>query len=118
MPYLSGFVAAVPTANKQAYIDHAQKSWPLFKAAGALEQWECWGDNVPPGQTTSFPMAVQAKEDETVVLSWILWPDKATAEAVFATMETDPKWEAIADMPLDGRRMIYGDFDPILIEKA
>lgn len=117
MPYVSGFVAAVPTANKESFIDHAKRAWPLFQKYGALEQWECWGDAVPDGEVTSFPMAVKATEDETVVFSWILWPDKAAAEACTASMQTDPAWEEMAEMPFDGKRMIFGDFAPIVIEK-
>lgn len=115
MPYVSGFVAAVPTANKQAFIDHARKAWPLFQACGALQQWECWGDAVPPGQKTSFPLAVQATEEETVVFSWILWPDKAAARVAEESMRSDPRWEALAEMPFDGSRMIFGDFEPIVM---
>lgn len=117
MPYVSGFVAAVPTANKQAFIDHARAAWRLFEKHGALEQWECWGDGVPEGEVTSFPMAVQAKPDETVVFSWILWPDKATSEACMASMQSDPDWQTIAQMPFDGKRMIFGDFEPVVMER-
>ena len=59
--YVDGFVAAVPTANKEKYRAHAKEAWPLFKDYGALSMVECWGDDVPDGKLTSFPMAVQKK---------------------------------------------------------
>jgi uncharacterized protein YbaA (DUF1428 family) len=118
MPYVSGFVAAVPTANKEAYIAHAKEAWQLFRKYGAVETWECWGDSVPPGEVTSFPMAVKAQDGETVVLSWIIWPDKAACEACFASMQTDPAWAEMGEMPFDGSRMIFGDFEPVYIERA
>jgi hypothetical protein len=74
MSYIDGFVAAVPTANRGAYKEHAEKAAPIFKEHGALKMVECWGDDVPDGKLTSFPMAVQKKDDETVVFSWIVWP--------------------------------------------
>ena len=77
MAYVSGFLCAVPTARKQDYLDFATRSWPLFESSGALDMWECWGDDVPDGEVTSFPMAVKKKDDEAVVFSWIVWPDKA-----------------------------------------
>ena len=63
MTYIDGFVAAVPTANRDAYRKHAEKAAPVFKEHGALNIVECWGDDVPDGKLTSFPMAVEKKDD-------------------------------------------------------
>ena len=108
--YVDGFVLAVPTANKQKYIDLAAAVWTGFKAAGALRLVECWGDDVPDGKLTSFPMAVKREPDETVVFSWVEWPDKATRDAAHEAM----RMEDHPPMPFDGARMIYGGFTPIL----
>ena len=71
MNYVDGCVLAVPTANREAYLEHAAIAATVFKEHGALAVVDCWGDDVPEGKVTSFPMAVQRKEDETVVFSWI-----------------------------------------------
>lgn len=114
MPYVDGFVAAVPTANRDAYSAHVEAAWPLFQSLGAVAMWECWGDDVPEGEQTSFAMAVKAGEDETVVFSWTVWPDKDTREAGWARMMSDPDFAAaMGDMPFDAKRMIYGGFEPI-----
>ncbi|MCB1340394.1 MAG: DUF1428 domain-containing protein [Pseudooceanicola sp.] len=113
MSYVSGFVLPVPVANKEAYIATAKRAWPLFKEYGAVATYECWGDNVPEGKVTSFPMAVQLEEGEAVVFSWIVWKDKASAEKCFASSQTDPRWKEMMDMPFDGKRMIWGSFEPI-----
>src|SRR4026207_1470399 len=84
MSYIDGFVIAVPTANKEKFIEHAKKADSLFKEPGATRLLECWGTAVPEGKLTDFRKAVQAKEDETVVFSWIEWPDKATRDAAIA----------------------------------
>lgn len=114
MSYIDGFVAAVPKANLDAYQSHVKSTWPIFKDLGALAMWECWGDDVPDGKATSFPMSVQAKDDETVVFSWTVWPDKETRDEGWTKMMSDPKiGEAMGAMPFDGSRMIYGGFKPI-----
>ncbi|MEL6520687.1 MAG: DUF1428 domain-containing protein [Pseudomonadota bacterium] len=109
MSYVDGFVFAVPTARRAEYVAFAQKWWPFFKDLGAIGTKECWGDDVPDGEVTSFPLAVQKKEDETVVFSWTVWPDKATRDAAWAKMM---EMEDMGDMPFDGKRMIYGGFVP------
>lgn len=117
MSYIDGFVIAVPTANKQKFIEHARHFDALFIELGALRVVESWGDDVPDGKLTDFRKAVQAKDDETVVFSWIEWPDKATRMAAFARMEemmkTDPRFRD-NPMPFDGKRMIYGGFAPVV----
>lgn len=115
MAYVDGFVAAVPTNNKDAYAEHAARSWKVFQKLGASATWECWGDEVPAGEVTSFPMAVQAGKDETVVFSWTIWPDKATRDVAWEKLMSDPDIAtAMGEMPFDGKRMIYGGFSPIL----
>lgn len=116
MTYYSGFVLATPTANKQAYIDHAKKAWPMFKRRGALRMIEGWGEDVPHGKETDFYRATKAKDDETPMFSWIEWPDRATADAAFADMMNDPDMQGMSDMPFDGKRMFWGGFTPIVDE--
>ena len=71
--------------------------------------------DVPEGEVTSFRKAVKAGDDEPVVFSWTCWPDKETREAGWEKMMSDPAFgEAMGDMPMDGKRMIYGGFSPIL----
>jgi uncharacterized protein YbaA (DUF1428 family) len=112
-------VIAVPTTNKQAFTDHARTADPVFMELGALRVIECWGDDVPDGKLTDFRRAVQATEDETVVFSWIEWPDKATRDAGMAKMmemaSTDPRMDPAKNpMPFDGKRMIFGGFSPVV----
>ncbi len=115
MSYVDGFVAAVPTANKAQYLEHCRLSAEVFKEFGALKVMEAWGDDVPDGEVTSFPMAVQAKEDETVVFSWVVWPSKEVRDAGWQRVMEDPRMSPENNpMPFDGKRIIYGGFDVIL----
>ncbi len=119
MTYVEGFVAAVPTANKEEYRKHAADAAPLFREFGATRMVENWGDDVPKGKVTDFHGAVQAKDDETIVFCWFEYPDKATRDAANAKMMADPRMKEIGEtMPFDGKRMIFGGFDPIIDEKG
>lgn len=123
MSYIDGFVIAVPTANKQKFIDHANNADSMFIEMGALKVIECWGDDVPDGSSTDFRKAVKATADESVVFSWIEWPDKATRDAGMAKLEAmmedpdnaDPRMDPAKNpMPFDGKRMIFGGFVPVV----
>jgi len=110
MKYIDGFAAAVPTANKDQYLQHVTEAAALFKEFGALEVVECWGDDIPDGEFTSFPMAVKCKPDETVVFSWISWPSREARNAGVKKMMEDPRMQEMG-LPFDGKRLIYGGFE-------
>lgn len=123
MSYVDGFVIAVPTVNKQKFIEHANSIDSIFLELGALRVVECWGDDVPKGEVTDFFRAVGAKDDETVAFSWIEWPDKRTRDAAYAQItermkspeEADPRMNPEKNpMPFDGKRLIYGGFAPLV----
>lgn len=114
MNYIDGFAAAVKHDKREDYIAFARASAAIFLKCGALRLVEGWGDDVPDGVNTSFPMAVKKEPDEVVLFSWIEWPDKATRDACHADMQTNPDWQALGPMPFDGARMIFGGFVPVL----
>lgn len=115
MKYVDGFVLAVPKENKTAFIQHAQKVADLFKRNGALSVVECWGEDIPAGQLTSFPLAVKCKEDETVCFSWISWPSKDIRDQAMAAILDDPIMDSQnTPVPFDGKRMIFGGFEVLL----
>jgi uncharacterized protein YbaA (DUF1428 family) len=115
MAYIDGVVIPVPTAHKRKFIAHANDSDALFIQHGATRVIECWGDDVPTGTQTDFRRAVQAGEDETVVFSWVEWPDKATRDAGMKKVMSDPRMDAKTHpMPFDGKRMIFGGFAPVI----
>ena len=118
MTYVEGFLAAVPTANKDAYRTHAEGAVPVFKGFGATRLVEGWGDDVPDGKLTDFRKAVQAKEDETVVFSWIEYPSKVERDATNEKMASDPAFQGMPEMPFDGMRMMWSGFKPFLDERG
>ena len=117
--YVDGFLIPVPAANKQEFIRYATSIDGICTELGATRVVECWGDDLPDGARTDFRKAVQAKEDETVVFSWIEWPDKATCEKARARMQdlmkTDRRFDPQQNpVPFDGKRIIFGGFAPVV----
>ena len=116
MIYIDGLVLPVKAgATRDAYVAFATMAAPIFKDHGATRVVEGWGDDVPDGKLTDFRRAVQAREGEVVVFSWIEWPDKATRDAgMKAVMEDERMKTPPPDMPMDGRRMIFGGFQAVV----
>jgi uncharacterized protein YbaA (DUF1428 family) len=115
MPYVDGFVLAVPTQNIEAYKALARTAGEVWKEYGALAYVECIGDDVPYGELTSFPRAVQAKDDEVVIFSWIVYESREQRDAINAKVMADPRLKGgMSNMPFDGKRMIHGGFRTFL----
>lgn len=112
MAYVQGYVAAVPDENRDAFIKSSVAMCAMMKEYGALQAVDCWGVDVPEGEVTSFPKAVQKRDGETVTFSWAVWPDKATADAAMEKMMADPRMKDDL-MPFDGKRLIFGGFESL-----
>lgn len=111
MAYVDGFVLAVPKANLDAYKALARLARDVWVEHGAKAYVECVADEVPYGELTSFPRAVQAKDDETVIFSWIIYASKAARDAINAKVMADPRLkDGMANCPFDAKRMIMGGF--------
>ncbi|HTK36740.1 MAG TPA: DUF1428 domain-containing protein [Caulobacteraceae bacterium] len=115
MPYIDGFVIPVPKTKVEAYKALSRLAGQVWKDHGALSYAECLGDDVPVGVLTSFPRAVQATEDETVVFSWIVYDSRKQRDEVNARVMADPRMkDAMNDPPFDGKRLIFGGFEMFL----
>ncbi|MDX8447808.1 DUF1428 domain-containing protein [Mesorhizobium captivum] len=115
MSYVDGFVLAVPKANLEDYKKMATQAGAIWKEYGALAYVECIGDDVPYGEITSFPRAVQAKDDEVVVFAWVVYENRQSRDAVMAMIMADERLKADwPTMPFDGKRMIFGGFQPFI----
>lgn len=118
MTYIDAFLLAVPSDQQQAYVDHAHRGADYLRSLGAVQQIECWGDDVPHGKVTDMHRAVLAQADESIVFAWITYRDKAARDAANARMMSGDAevMAAMGDMPFDGKRMIFSGFAPILAE--
>lgn len=116
MHYVDGFVVPVPRASLDAYRALAQKAGDVWMEHGALQYFECVGDDVPPGKLTSFPQAVQLKDDEVAVFAWIVYASRAERDRINALVMKDPRIADTKpeDMPFDGMRMFWGGFNGLV----
>lgn len=113
MSYIDGFVASVPTSDKQAYAEFCRRVDAVFIEHGATRVVDAWGADVPHGEQTDFYRAVAAIDGETVVFGYIEWPDKPTRDAGFQAAMQDDRMSGAP--PFDGKRMIFGGFDAISV---
>jgi uncharacterized protein YbaA (DUF1428 family) len=117
--YIQGFLVPVPESKKAEYQDIAERFWEIARDYGAQSQVEAWEADIKDGTLTDFRRAVNLQPGEKVVFSWVIWPDRATAEASHEKMFTDPRMEQFGDtMPFDGKRMVIGGFDPLVVRNA
>ena len=115
MTYVDGFLLAVPKARLDEYKELARKGNTVWMEHGALSYVEAMADDVPYGELTSFPRAVQAKDDEIVIFSWVTYESRAERDRIMKLVMEDPRLQGDMDkMPFDGKRMIYGGFQPFL----
>ena len=111
--YIQGFIVPVPGDKQEEYRKVASAFGQFAGEFGVIEIVEAWESDVPDGKLTDFRRAVNLEEGEKVVFSWVIWPDKATADGAHAKMMTDPRMQDFGEMPFDGKRMVIGGFEPI-----
>ncbi len=109
-----GFALAVPEKNKAAHVKMAGEAWEdAFQPNGCLGIVEAWGVDVPRGKQTDFYRASKAEDGEVPLFSWTAWPDKATCDAAAKAMEAGMEGQEFPEMPFDGKRMMWGGFEPV-----
>ena len=117
--YINGFVVPVPADKRANYKQMAEQFWEIAKEYGALSQIEAWEADVKDGKQTDFRRAVNLAPGEKVVFSWMTWKDRAAADAGQEKMMADPRMKAFnAQMPFDGKRMIFVGFEPLVVKEA
>jgi uncharacterized protein YbaA (DUF1428 family) len=116
MAYVDGFVLAVPKQNLERYKAMARVASEVWLEHGALSYVESVADDVPHGEVTSFPRAVQARDDELVIFSWATYKDRASRDEVMKKVMADPRLKAQEDMNdvFDGKRMFWGGFEAFI----
>lgn len=115
--YVDGFVVPVPLNRLDSYRRMAELAGKIWIEHGALQYWECVGDDVKPGKLTSFPQSVQLRDGETVVFAWIVYASREQRDRINAKVMEDPRMKDMMDpqkMPFDGKRMFWGGFETVV----
>ncbi|MDZ4180703.1 MAG: DUF1428 domain-containing protein [Coriobacteriia bacterium] len=128
MTYIDCYLVPVPHANKVRYEQLARISAEAARECGALRTVECWLDEAGPDGSTyhaesargpsdtyaTFRAAAGAGEDETVVMSWVEWPDKRSRDEGMERLTADPRmqFDGLGHV-FDGSRLIAGGFCPM-----
>lgn len=113
MYYVDGFVLPVQKKHLQAYQKIARKAGRIWRGHGALEYYECAGDDLKPKWGVPFPKTFKLKPGETVIFSWIVYKSRAHRDRVNAKVMQDQRLAEMMDasaMPFDCQRMHYGGF--------
>lgn len=111
--YIDGFVIPIPKDKIDDYQRLAETAGKLWKEHGALDYWECLGDDLEVKDMVSFPQLANIGADETVVFSWIVYASREQRDQVNARIMADPRIKQMCDPdkpPFDCKRMAYGGF--------
>jgi uncharacterized protein YbaA (DUF1428 family) len=115
MSYVDGFILPLRKGTEDEYRKLAETFASKAATLGAIGSVESLGDGLQHGHTTDFFRAVQATDDENVVFSFVIWPDKATRDSAWEKLMSDPDMQPGEEpMPFDGKRMFWGGFKPFV----
>ena len=112
--YINTYMLGIAENKKEEYLEIAKKFLEVYKRFGAVEVFENWEKDIPDGELTDYRKAVQAEPGEKIILAWVIWPDRETADIAHKGMFEDPEIASMGPMPFDGKRMILGGFEPML----
>lgn len=115
--YVDGFVIALPRKNVTAYRKMARLGAKVWKEHGALEYFECIGEDLAVPYGMPFPKLARLKKGETVVFSWIVYRSKKHRDSVNAKVMKDPRMNNPSlqkSMPFDMKRMAFGGFETLV----
>src|SRR3981189_1358356 len=117
MPYVDGFIVAVPKKNLEAYRRMAKKAGKVWREHGAMHSREWVPDDVKVGKRTTFPRSVKLKPGETVIFSWITYKSRAQRDRVNKKVMADTRLAGMMNpktLPFDAKRMIYGGVESLV----
>jgi uncharacterized protein YbaA (DUF1428 family) len=115
--YVDGFLIPIAKDRVSEYREMAQKAGEIWKEHGAIEYYECIGDDLDIEEMVSFKKVADTSEEETVIFSWIVFESREHRDSVNAAVMNDPR---IKDMMESGselfdyRRMAYGGFKTLV----
>lgn len=114
--YVQGYVAPVEKGKREPFAQMCATMRKIAVDSGALHAVDGWADVIEDGRLTDFKRAVKAEAGEAVAFGFVEWPTKEAYEHGSAKMREDKRMlPSGADMPVDGKRMIFGEFDVLIV---
>lgn len=115
--YVDGFVIPVPKKQLKLYTRLARLGRKVWMDHGALDYYECVGDDLDVPFGLPFPKGIRTKPGETVVFSFIVYQSRAHRDRVSKKVMADPRLASACDpknMPFDPQRMLFGGFKALV----
>ena len=111
--YIDGFVLPIPRNRLNEYKRVVEAAAEIWKEHGALDYWECVGDDLNLEGTLSFVDLVAATANETVVFGWVVFDSREARDLANEKVAADPRMAeliASSNSGFDATRMAYGGF--------
>jgi uncharacterized protein YbaA (DUF1428 family) len=115
--YVDGFVLPVSRDRLDEYKRIAEAAAEIWKEHGALDYWECLGDDLNVEGTRSFLDLVAATDNETVVFAWVVFDSRVARDAANEKIAADPRMADLIDSSnpiFDFERMVFGGFQSLV----
>lgn len=112
MSYVDGFVIPLKKKNLKAYKKMALIGRKVWMKHGALDYYECVGEDLDTKWGLGFKKMCQLKSDETLIFAFIVYKNKAQRNKVNGKVMKDPLMQMQSEsmMPFDGKRFAMGGF--------
>ena len=110
--YVDGFVIPIKKSNMKEYKKMAALGAKVWKKHGALDYYECVGDDLRVKWGWTFPKMCKLKSGETVIFAFVVYKSKAHRNAVNKKVMKDPEMNEMhtMKMPFDLKRFCMGGF--------
>ncbi|WP_348944873.1 DUF1428 domain-containing protein [Chitinibacter sp. FCG-7] len=115
--YVDGFLLPIALEKLADYQKMANTAGAVWKEHGAIAYWECVGDELEIPDMLSFRAVAGCRDNETVVMAWIIYPSREERDRINALVMADPRLSGMCDQenpPFDFKRMAYGGFKSIV----
>jgi len=116
--YVDGFVIPIKKTKVQEYRKLAALGCKVWMKHGALDYYECVGDDIKVPWGLTFPRMCKLKAGETVIFAFVVYKSKAHRNQVNAKVMKDPSMKMDeSKMPFSMKRFSSGGFKVIVKAK-
>jgi uncharacterized protein YbaA (DUF1428 family) len=116
--YVDGFVIPIQKNKLKAFEKMAKLGRKIWMEYGALDYYECVGDDLNVKFGLTFPKMCKLKSDETVIFAFIVYKSKAQRDKINIKVMKDPRMQTGCESaPFDIKRFAMGGFKVLVDSK-